>query len=43
MRLYSFYLESISKEFTKVEQSETSFNGVVYTFQSTIAQLKKKI
>ena len=32
MRWYNFCLRSISKDFTKNEQSEISLNGTVYDF-----------
>ena len=39
---YNFCLGSISKDFTKDEQSEISFNGTVYDFSFDHSSIKKE-
>ena len=39
---YSFYLESVSQDFTKDEQSETSLNVTVYDFSVDYSSIKKE-
>ena len=39
---YDFYLGSISKDFTKNEQSEISLNGTVYDFLVDHSSIKKE-
>ena len=39
---YNFYLGSVSKDFTKDEQSETSLNGTVNDFSVDHSSIKKE-
>ena len=39
---YNFCLESVSKDFTKDQQSEVSLNGIVYDFWVDHRSIKKE-
>ena len=41
IRCYIFCIESVSKDFTKEEQSEVSLNGTVYDFSVDHSSIKK--